>query len=146
MRKHLSPVTHRSASKRRGAAIVEFAVVAPLFFLLLMAGIEFAMIATIRSTSHNAAYEAARELVIPGADAADGIAEAERIMSVVGVNDLTVTTTPSVIAEDTQEITVNISIPYANNAIFTPLFLGNLTLQSSITMRTERYDGFVVAP
>jgi Flp pilus assembly protein TadG len=102
MRKHISPVTHRSDTKRRGAALVEFAVVAPVFFLILMAGIEFAVIGTIRSTSHNAAYEAARKLVIPGAAASAGISEAERIMSVVGVNTLTVTTIPSVITEETQ--------------------------------------------
>lgn len=147
MRKHVNSASSRSASqRRRGATLVEFALVAPVFFMLLFGGIEFAVIGTIRSTSHNAAYEAARKLVIPGAVARDGIDEAERIMSIIGVNTLTVTTTPAVITEETQEVTVDISIPYADNAIFTPMFLGDLTLQSSITMTTERYDGLVAAP
>ncbi|HIK92418.1 MAG TPA: pilus assembly protein [Planctomycetes bacterium] len=68
---------------RHGATIVEFALVAPIFFILLFGGIEFATLSTIRATSHNAAYEGARKLVIPGADVTVGIAEAERIMSII---------------------------------------------------------------
>src|SRR5210317_459873 len=92
------PTDHAGVrSCRRGATVVEFAVVAPVFFILLFGGIEFAILSTIRATSHNAAYEAARKLVIPGADPAVGIAEAERIMGVIGVDTLTVTVTPTVI-------------------------------------------------
>jgi hypothetical protein len=103
--------TQRSADKRpsrRGATVVEFAVVAPVFFLLLFAGIEFATLSTIRATSHNAAYEGARKIVIPGADVALGIAEAERIMGIIGVDELTVTVTvtvtvtPNVITNNTR--------------------------------------------
>lgn len=134
---------HKSKSNpnRRGVTTVEFVLVVPIFFTMLFAGIEFATIGTIRATSHNAAYEAARVLVVPGAVASDGVNEAERIMSIVGVNTLTVTTSPAVIRDDTREVTVNIAIPYANNAVFTPWFVGNVTLQSSCTLRTERYEG-----
>lgn len=58
-----------NASKRRGATMVEFVVVVPIFFMLLMVAMEFAVLGTIRSTADNAAYEAARKLVIPGATA-----------------------------------------------------------------------------
>lgn len=130
----------RNLSRRKGTTIVEFAVVAPIFFTLIFAGIEFSVIGTIRSTSHNAAYEAARVLVVPGAVAQDGIDEAERIMGIVGVDTLTVTTTPAVIDNDTKEIKVNIVIPYDENALFTPWFLGNVTLRSECTLKTERFD------
>lgn len=133
--------TSSKPNKRRGVTTVEFVLVVPIFFTMLFAGIEFATIGTIRATSHNAAYEAARKLVVPGAVAADGIDEATRIMSIVGVNTLTVTTTPRVIRDDTREITVSIAIPYARNAVFTPWFVGNVTLQSNCTLRTERYEG-----
>lgn len=126
---------------RRGATLVEFVFVVPIFFLVLFAGLEFATIGTIRSTSHNAAYEGARLLVIPGAVAQDGINEAERIMSVVGVDNLTVTTTPAIIRDDTQQVTVDIEIPYAQNAVFTPWFVGNRILVSTCTLKTERYEG-----
>ncbi len=126
--------------------MVEFAVVAPVFFLLLFAGIEFAVLGTIRSTANNAAYEGARKLVIPGAVASDGITEANRIMGIVGVSNLTVTTTPAVIDETTQDVTVNVSIPYDSNAVFVPWFAGGLVINSSSTLKTERYGGIAATP
>ncbi|APZ91344.1 TadE/TadG family type IV pilus assembly protein [Fuerstiella marisgermanici] len=126
--------------------MVEFVVVAPVFFLLLFAGIEFAVLGTIRSTANNAAYEGARKLVIPGAVASDGITEATRIMGIVGVNNLTVTTTPTVIDETTQDVTVNVSIPYDNNAVFVPWFAGGLVINASSTLKTERYGGISAGP
>jgi Flp pilus assembly protein TadG len=142
-RTHIGAETPTS---RRGATVVEFAVVAPVFFILLFAGIEFGTLSTIRATSHNAAYEGARRLVIPGADVAIGIAEAERIMGIIGVDTLTVTVTPNVITNNTREVTVNISIPYDDNAVFVPMFTGGLTINSSTTLATERYDGIVAGP
>ncbi|MEQ9411011.1 MAG: pilus assembly protein [Fuerstiella sp.] len=133
-------------ARRRGATVVEFAVVVPIFFLLLFAGIEFATLGTIRSTAHNAAYEGARKLVIPGALASEGIDEAKRVLGVVGVDVLTVTTTPSVITDDTQQVTLTVSIPYDSNAVFVPYFTGGLTIQSSVTLKTERYGGIATTP
>ena len=130
--------------RRRGGTAVEFVIVAPIFFFLLLAGIEFAVLGTIRSTANNAAYEAARVLVIPGADPADGVSEAERIMGIVGVHTLTVSVSPSTITDTTQEVTVDVSIPYDQNAVFTPFITGGLTVQASITLQTERYGGMAV--
>ena len=125
----------------RGVTAVEFAVVVPVFFILLFACFEFSIIGTIRSTSHNAAYEAARILVVPGAKSADGVTEAKRILSIIGVDTLNVTVTPTTITYTTQSVTVDIDIPYAQNAVFTPWFVGNVTLKSTCTLNTERYDG-----
>lgn len=127
------------AHHRRGATLVEFAVVSPVFFVLLLAGMEFSVLSMIRSTTNNAAYESARKLVIPGAKASRGIEEAERIMAVVGVHNLTVTVTPPVIDDETQSVTVQISVPYDENAIFTPMFTGGMIVNSVSTLRTERF-------
>ena len=134
------------AHGRRGATMVEFVVVVPVFFLVLFAGLEFSSLGTIRATANNAAYEAGRKLVIPGAVASEGVTEAKRIMSIIGVDTLTVNVTPSVITATTKNVTVDISIPYASNAVITPFFTGGVTVNSSITMSTERYDGMVVSP
>lgn len=80
-------------------------------------------------------------LVIPGAVAADGVDEAKRIMGVVGGDTLTVSVTRTTISGTTESVHVNIDIPYAKNAIFTPWFVGNVTLKSSCRLATERYDG-----
>ena len=126
--------------------MVEFVVVVPFFFLVIFAGMEFAVLGTIRATSHNAAYEAARKIVVPGAKAAEGVDEAKRILSIVGVDTLTVTVTPPVVDDSTKSVTVNIDVPYASNAIFVPFFTGNVTLKSSVTLATERYDGIAAIP
>lgn len=131
----------RRPGRRHGATIPEFALVVPVFFVLLFAGIEFSVISTIRSTANNAAYEAARKLVIPGAVASTGVDEATQIMAIVGVRNLTVTVTPPVIDDETAEVTVDISIPYSDNAIITPWFTGNVTINSQAKLRTERYGG-----
>ena len=128
-------------SDRCGATAVEFVIVSPIFFLLLFAALEFATVGTIRSTANNAAYEAARMIVVPGANRQQGIDEAERIMAIVGVRYLTVNVTPAVIDETTQDITVDIGIPYAQNAVFTPWFVGNVNIRSTCTLKAERYDG-----
>ncbi|MEZ6126074.1 MAG: TadE/TadG family type IV pilus assembly protein [Planctomycetaceae bacterium] len=138
----LSSHRNRRPSRRRGATIVEFAFVAPVFFTLLFAAIEFASLSTIRNTCNNAAYEGARKLVIPGAVADTGKTEAERIMGIVGVDTLTVTVTPSVIDDTTTSVTVRVEVPYADNAMFVPIFTGNVTLTAEVTLKTERYDGF----
>lgn len=133
---------HRFVSaERRGVTAVEFVVVAPFFFVLLYAALEFATIGTIRSTANNAAYEAARVIVVPGANRQQGIDEAERIMAIVGVRNLTVSVTPNSIDDSTQNVTVDVSIPYAQNAVFTPWFVGNVNIRSTCTLKTERYDG-----
>ncbi len=139
MRRHTHPQNLRP--RRHGITIAEFAVVAPVFFVILFAGIEFSVLNTIRNTANNAAYEGARKLVIPGAVASTGQLEAERIMGIVGVNSLTVTVTPSTIDDETREVTVDVSIPYASNAIIVPWFTGSVTIHSQVTLLTERYGG-----
>lgn len=134
----------KQADRRAGATMVEFAVVVPTFFLLLFGAMEFSVVGTIRSTAHNAAYEGARKLVIPGADVSEGIAEARRIMSIVGVDTLTVTVSPTTITDETRQVTVNVRIPYDDNAIFTPWFTGGVTIEASSTLQTERYGGIAV--
>ena len=54
-------------SNRRGVTATEFAVVAPVFFLFLWSTFEFGKLYMIRHTADNAAYEACRHIIVPGA-------------------------------------------------------------------------------
>src|SRR5690606_21432947 len=56
---------------RRGAALVEFALTAPLLFFILFASLEFARANMLRNTVEMAAYEGARRGIVPGATAED---------------------------------------------------------------------------
>ncbi|MEZ6062966.1 MAG: TadE/TadG family type IV pilus assembly protein [Planctomycetaceae bacterium] len=126
---------------RKGTTAVEFTLVAIPFFIFLFAGIEFANMNNIRNTANNAAYEGCRKLVVPGAVAATGEAEARRIMSIVGANNLNVTVTPAVITDATREVTVRITLSFAANSILIPRWMSSANVTSEVTLATERYDG-----
>ena len=55
---------HRG-TKRRGVAVVEFAIVVPAFLLFLMAAFEFGWLNVMRHAANNAAYEGARAAMVP---------------------------------------------------------------------------------
>ena len=55
------------STNRRGAAVVEFAVVAPLFVLLVFGMIEFGRAVMVQQVLVNASREGARQAVLDGA-------------------------------------------------------------------------------
>jgi Flp pilus assembly protein TadG len=127
-------------AERSGVTVVEFAIVAPIFFLFLLASFEFGWMNILRHTADNAAYEAARTAMVPGATAADAVAKANSILSVVKARNATVTVTPPVITESTDHVTVAVDVPMGSNALVVPRFTGTKTIHCSATLRTERVD------
>ena len=59
---------------------MEFAITAPIFFLFLLAAFEFGWLNVMRHTADNAAYEAARTAIVPGATAAEALAKATSLL------------------------------------------------------------------
>lgn len=130
----------RLAKDRQGAVMVEFAIVAPLVFLVIFTMFEFSRMNVIRHTADNAAYEAARMVMVPGASADDAVAEANRILAVVGARGSDVSVTPSVIERSTREVTVEVEVPMSRNALVAPHFTGESSIHSRATLRTERVE------
>jgi len=130
--------TRRGA--RRGAAVVEFALTAPLFVLFLMAAFEFGWLNVLRHTADNAAYEAARNAMVPGATAAEAKSKADAILNIVGARNAVVTVSPAVIDSSTDKVTVTVDVPMKDNALVVAKFTGKTTLRSSATLRTERAE------
>lgn len=118
--------------------MVEFALTAPVFFLFLLAAFEFGWLNVIRHTADNAAYEAARTSMVPGATKAEAVAKANGLLQIVGARDATVTVTPNVITPETNQVTVTIDIPMSKNGLIVPRFTSKTTLHGSATLRTER--------
>jgi Flp pilus assembly protein TadG len=133
-------VVRHGRQRRRGAVTVEFAITAPIFFLFLLASFEFGWLNVIRHTADNAAYEAARTAMVPGATAADARDEANRILGIVRARGATVTVIPSTIDVDTNEVTVKVDVPMNQNGLILPRFTSATTLHSEATMRTERAE------
>lgn len=123
--------------KRVGAAVVEFALVVPLVLMLAFAAIEFARVVMIRHSIDNAVYESARLAIIPGGTAADARNETQRLFAVIGITDFLVEVVPPVLALETPEVTVRISVPLDSNSYFPQQFFAGRTLRRELTMRRE---------
>lgn len=121
--------------RRRGAAAVEFALTAPLFFLFLFAGLEFSRANILRNLCDNAALEAARVGIIPGATAEKCIASANESLTILNVRNATVTVEPNVIGPTTPEVTINVTIPLGDNAMPMSQFVMGSQLQRSVTLK-----------
>jgi Flp pilus assembly protein TadG len=130
----------RPGHLRRGATVVEFAIAAPVFFLFLLAAFEFGWMNVVRHTADNAAYEAARTVMVPGATAKEARTEATNLLNIVGARDAKITVTPSVLTPDTDQVTVNITIPMNRNGLIVPRFTKGKSIQASSTLRTERAE------
>jgi Flp pilus assembly protein TadG len=125
---------------RRGATAVEFALTAPIFFMFLLAAFEFGWLNVIRHTADNAAYEAARHAMVPGATAAEARTKANRLLRIIGARGARVTVTPDTLTPDTNEVTVAIDIPMRRNGLIVPRFTKRTTISTSSTLRTERSE------
>lgn len=127
---------HRN-HRRTGAALTEFAVVAPLLFLFFFAAFEFCRVAMIRHTADNAVYEGCRLAIIPGATSAEVEAETRRIMSSLGVTKVSVAVSPTAIVEETEEVTVRIDVPLDENSFVPNQFVAGRSIQRELTLRRE---------
>ena len=137
--KNSGPQTQsRNRGDRRGVSMVEFSLVVPVFLMILFAGFEFSRICLVRNAAHNAAYQAARRVMVPGATVADAQAEATRLLSIFGVNSFTLTVNPSPITLAADRVTVSINIPASQCGWITPRFTNSLTIRAGSTLRAER--------
>jgi Flp pilus assembly protein TadG len=125
---------------RRGATAVEFAITAPVFFLFLLAAFEFGWMNVIRHTADNAAYEAARTVMVPGATAAEATTKATNLLNIIGARGAVVSITPAVLSPDTDQVTVDIRIPMNRNGLILPRFTSAKTIRAASTLRTERAE------
>lgn len=126
---------------RRGAAVVEMAVVAPLLLTMLFGVMEFGWMFMVNETVTNTARECCRLATLQGTTDSDVEARFMSAMNGTGVDVdpgmLSITRTGE---NDSQIVTVNIAVPYSQVSI-TGLtsFLGISTqnLTSSCSMRSE---------
>jgi hypothetical protein len=130
--------TNTRRSNRTGAAAVEFAIVAPIFFIFMLGSLEFGRLNVIRHTADQAAYEAARQCMVPGATAAEARQHARRMLRIVGARGAQVAVTPAVLGPDVDEILVTVEVPLNQNGWLTPRFTKNRSIEAMSRLRTER--------
>ena len=122
---------------RRGTAAVEFAIVAPIFFMLIITAFEFGRLNVIRHTADNAAYEAARHAIVPGATSAEAMDKANSLLEIVGTRGARVSVNPPTLGPSVESVTVTVEVPMAQNGWIAPRITSNATMRSVSTMRTE---------
>jgi Flp pilus assembly protein TadG len=139
--------------RRKGAQMVEFAVVAPILFLMLMGMFEIGRGLMVTELLTAGARAGARVGMIPGKSSTDVSTAAVTYMSTVGitgdsatvyVNDVAVSgsgTDPLTNAPSGSEVTVKLTVP-VNKITWMPpgIFLGaasTLSLKGQFTLRRE---------
>ncbi len=127
----------RGTAPKRGATAVEFAIVAPVVFLMFFASLEFCRVAMIRHTADNAVYEGARRAMVPGGTATDASDQAALILSSFGVNHVNISVTPATITRSTPEVTVRVRIPLDSNSFVPNQFFAGQTIERELTMQRE---------
>lgn len=126
--------------KRRGAAIVEFSIVAGILFLLVMGLIEFLRMEMVMQTLAAAAQEGCRAGLVPGSTTVDVQARAQQTLSDGLLEGTTITITPGDIANlnTGQALSVAIRVPADKTTwLPSPIFLKSKVLETRCTMFRE---------
>ncbi len=129
-----------SPNRHRGVAAVEFAVVAPVLFLLILGMIDVGRALMVQNMLTNAARDGARAASLGGATAVE--VEAQVVSFLAGSNvpgsSVTVTPNPLTSAAVGDPVTVDVQVPYsAVSWLPSSFFFKGVTLDSTIVMRSE---------
>lgn len=125
---------------RRGATLVEFAFVAPVFFLLVLGIFEFGRAMMVQALLTCAAQQGARAGSLDGAQNSDVSTAVNNYLSDGGISGATSTVSPSPpsSANPGQDVKVTVSIPYSSISwLPAPTYLNNTTLSSTAIVQRE---------
>src|SRR6266446_4936662 len=85
----------RRFGNRRGVAAVEFALVAPVFFVLVFGMIEYGRVVMVQQVLTNAVREGARNGVVNGSTTSGVTSAVNNYLTSAGIHTATVTVSPS---------------------------------------------------
>ncbi len=139
---HTKPSIRRLGTRggEAGSAAVEFAVVCPLLFAILLGLVEFGRVMMVQQTLVSSAREACRVAVLPGTTKQDVIDRANSSLSAAGISGHTITMKPDPpsSAAEGSPVTVTIQVSFSNVTwLPTPIYLGGKILIASSVMRRE---------
>ena len=120
---------------------MEFAIVAPVFFLLVVGMIEIGRGIMVQQMLINASRVGARQAVMLSSSEDAVIAAVEDYVNGVGVSEVTTTVSPDpATAAAGTAITVDTSVSFADVSwLPAPWFMGNTVLTSTSVMRKEGF-------
>ncbi len=127
-------------SDRRGTAAVEFALVAPIFFMLVLGMIEVGRAVMVQQILTNASREGARRAVLDGATASDVQTFVNTYLANTSLPAATITFPQGNPESATfgAPVEVRVSIPFSQVSwVPAPMYLGEQNLVASSIMRRE---------
>jgi Flp pilus assembly protein TadG len=126
---------------RGGAAVVEFALVAPIFFMMIFGMIEFGRMVMVQQVITNGSREGARLAVLDGTTGAEVLTAVDTYLENARVSGATVSVIPSEpsSAGYGDPVTVTVTIPFSQVSwLPSPMFIGGDTaLTATSVMRRE---------
>jgi Flp pilus assembly protein TadG len=130
--------------RRRGAATVEFAVVAPVFLLFVLGVLEFGRAMMVAESVNNAARASCRVGVLVGRNNTEIENAIKGTLGAAGISTYTYsvkvngTVANASTAKSGDSVTVTVSTPY-DRVSWLPInrFLSGVNLTSSVVMRRE---------
>lgn len=132
----------RRSTRKRAAAIVEFAIVLPLLLTVLFGIIQYGWVFMIRQTLQMAAREGCRVAVLPTSVApyTNVTTRIDEVMSTTGLTTYTVTMTHATVANPVESVLI--SVPYADASLLAGWFgSSNFNLSGASSMRKEGMGG-----
>jgi Flp pilus assembly protein TadG len=130
--------------KRWASAVVEMAVVMPVFLFFILGQIETTRLGMVAQILTTAAREGARVGVINGNTNTDVSNAISTYLSAAGISGVTTTQTPGDcttvhISDNPNTVSVSLSVPFTSVSwLPTPYFLKNATITAAATMTSER--------
>lgn len=130
--------------RRRGAAMVELALMLPLFVLLIFAQIEASRLSMVAQNLTVAAREGCRVAVIEGKTQSDVNARVNGILAAAGLSGVTMVQTPpdcttARLGGTTTTVQIMLSVPLSNVSWPAPSrYFRNVTVRGTATMSSER--------
>lgn len=120
--------------------MVEFAIIAPLFFLLVFGMIEYGRMVMVQQVITNASREGARRAVLDGATATDVETAVTDFLEQSSITGATVEIDPAdpATAAYGDPVTVTVSIDFVDVSwLPSPMYLGGQEMRASTSMRRE---------
>lgn len=130
----------RRQQTRRGAAVTEFAVVAPIMIMLTMGMIEIGRMVMVKQVMVNASREGARLGALPGTSNAEVMSRVQQELQSSSITGVTISITPEnlVMAPAGSQVKVSLHVPSSQISwVPNPLFSFSKSITTSTTMRRE---------
>lgn len=125
---------------RKGSALVEFAVVLPVFLLFVLGMIEYGRMVMVQQIITNAAREGARVGVLDNSTSATVTTAANIYLTSAGIASATIAASPDPPSSATyaNPVSVTVSVPFNSVSwLPSPMYLGGKTMTYTATMRRE---------